>query len=137
MLLVLRRLPQSIQARLVPLVISVAEVEPRDVHPGVYETFQLRHLPARGSEGADYLGPTIHEFGGPFDGVDGDETAGEEGDLGGVGEGHGSRIGDRGCEGLFWVVGEGGPLRGCGAVRLLKIEGRGGRGLGKGLGGQK
>mmetsp|Transcript_25198 Transcript_25198/g.46798 ORF Transcript_25198/g.46798 Transcript_25198/m.46798 type:complete len:527 (-) Transcript_25198:106-1686(-) len=87
--LVLRGRPQSIQTRLVSVVTAVTEVESSDVHAGVDELLELRDLPARGTEGAYDLGTTIDEFRGTLDGFDADETAGEGGDGGGVGDRHG------------------------------------------------
>ena len=76
---VIGRLPQPVQARLVPRVIAVREVEARHVHAALDQLLELRHLPACRTERAEDFGPAIAGGALAFDGVQGDVAAGQQG----------------------------------------------------------
>ena len=69
--LVVRRLSQSLETGGVSFVIPVTEIEARHREPGVDERLQLRHRPARRSQGAHNLGLTRQHIGGTQNRVDG------------------------------------------------------------------
>jgi len=70
--LVAGRLPETVEAGLVSLVISVGEVEPSDRHAGIDELFQGGDIPTGRAESTNDLGMTVLDLGGGRNGVEGD-----------------------------------------------------------------
>lgn len=80
--LILRRLPQTVQASLVPLVIAVGEVEPSDVHAGLDEPLEGGYIPTGRPEGADDLRLAGRHIRGGLDGGEGDVRSTQFGSAG-------------------------------------------------------
>lgn len=67
---------------------SMRKVQTGDIHTLLDEDLQLVHVPTSGSNGADNLGTARHGIGGGLDGVNGNETARENGEIRGLRNGH-------------------------------------------------
>ena len=71
-ILILGRLPQTIQACLVSFMIAMGEVESSDVHAGLDKSLKGGHIPTGGSEGADDFRLAGGHIRGRLDGGKGD-----------------------------------------------------------------
>ena len=68
--------------------IAVRKVETSDVHAALNESLQLGDVPARGSNGAYDFCTTANGVGALTDGIQADESSGEDGDIGRLRNGH-------------------------------------------------
>jgi hypothetical protein len=83
---ILSSLPQPIQTLLMALVTAMRKVEPRDIHPRFNEHFELLHRPASRAQSANDFGTTGTAGVGSFHHVEVDVAAGQERDVGCVGD---------------------------------------------------
>ena len=80
--LILCRLPQTIQASFVPLMLTVGEVESSDVHTGLDEPLEGRNIPTGRTEGTDDLRLAGRHIRGGLDGGEGDVRSAQFGAAG-------------------------------------------------------
>lgn len=76
---ILGSLPNTIQASLMSLMITMREVKPGNVHTGIDQLFEGGDVPTGGAHGADNFGFTGGHIGGFGDTLEGDVGAAEFG----------------------------------------------------------
>ena len=78
-ILILGSLPNTVQARLVSLMITMTEVKPGNVHAGIDQLLKGGNIPACGPHGTDDFGFTSGDIGSFCDTFEGDVGAAEFG----------------------------------------------------------
>lgn len=78
-ILILGSLPNSIQACLMPLMITMTKVKPGHIHTSINQLLEGRNIPAGRAHGTDNFGFTGGDIGCFFDTLEGDVGAAEFG----------------------------------------------------------
>ena len=78
---ILRCLPQTIQTSLVPLMFTMTEVEPGNIHTRINQLLELVYFPTCWPKGAEDFSPAGTDISSTFDGLKVDVATGEGRDV--------------------------------------------------------